>query len=37
MLKTDVLLNIFVENVIFYFFAGFFDERKAQKNNIYLK
>ncbi len=34
MLKTDVLLNIFVETDIF---LGFIDEYKLQKNSIYLK
>ncbi len=33
MLKTVVLLDIFVEIYIF----GFFDEQKAQKNSIYFK
>ncbi len=32
MLKTAVLLNIFVENMIF---SGFFEE-KVQKNSIYI-
>ncbi len=35
-LKTVVLLHIFVETVII-FFSGFFDEYEVQKNNIYLK
>ncbi len=34
MLKTVVLLNIFVESS---FFLGFFDEYKDKKNSIYLK
>ncbi len=38
MLKTVVLLNIFVETMIhFFFFLGFTDEWKVQKNSIYLK
>jgi len=36
MLKTVVLLHIFVETLI-HFFSGFFDEWKVQKNSIYLK
>ncbi len=36
MLKTVVLLYIFVETVI-HFFSGFFDEQKVQKNSVYLK
>ncbi len=35
MLKTVVLIHIFVETVIL--FSGNFDEHKFQKNNIYMK
>ncbi len=36
MFKTVVLHNIFVETDTFYF-SGFTDEQKVQKNSIYLK
>ncbi len=37
MLKTDVLPNIFVENLIHLTYSGFFDEQKVQKNSVYWK
>ncbi len=36
-LKTVVLLNIFVETYMFYRIIIFFDEKKVQKNKIVLK
>ncbi len=34
MMKTDVLPNIFVENLIFLTYSGFFDEQKVYWKHI---